>query len=125
MCDDDGPATPNELNLELLKEKHPLDEHQDTLQDFPDPASVVAWQTIASDVLEAIRSFPTVSADGPDGLKPDHVKNLVGFGGTTQALVEAMTEFINLLLRDECPEEIRPILFGGNLIAINKESGSR
>src|SRR6218665_294375 len=33
LCDSDGPATPNERNLELLKEKHPIDEHHETLQD--------------------------------------------------------------------------------------------
>ena len=44
------------------------------------------------------------------------------FGGPIQPLVEAITKFVNLLLRGGCPKDIRPILFGGNLIALNKES---
>src|SRR6218665_2453133 len=108
--------------LKLLKEKHPLDDHQETLQDLQDPASVVAWQTTTSEVLQAIRSFSAGSGGGPDGLRPDHLKDLVGFGGPIQPLVEAIIEFVNLLLRGGCPKDIRPILFGGNLIALNKES---
>jgi len=37
-------------------------------------------------------------------------------------LAEAVTDFTNLLLRGECPPTVRPILFGGNLIALNKDS---
>src|SRR6218665_641492 len=123
LCDGDGPATPNERNLELLKEEHPIDEHHETLQYLPNTASVVAWQATASEVLQAIRSFPSGSAAGPDGFRPDHLKDLVGFSGSMQPLVEAITEFVDLLLPRDCPKEIRPILFGGSLIALNKESG--
>jgi len=84
---------------------------------------VVAWQTTTSEVQQAIRSFPDGSGGGTDGLRPDHLKDLVGFGGPIQPLVEAITEFVNLLLREGCPKDIRPILFGSNLMALNKESG--
>lgn len=40
---------------------------------------------------------------------------------TAQPLTEALSEFMNLLLRGECPAEVRPILFEGNM---NKETES-
>ena len=47
----------------------------------------------------------------------------MGQNGMAQPLFGALTEFINLLLRGECPPVVRPVLFGGNMIAVNKESG--
>lgn len=34
-----------------------------------------------------------------------------------------MTGFVNVLLRDECPHELRGLIFGGTLIALSKKSG--
>src|SRR6218665_1841667 len=64
-----------------------------------------------------------IAAAGPDGFRPGHLGDLVGFGGHTEQLVGALTDFINLLLRGDCPQEVRPILFGGNMIALNKDKG--
>ena len=36
-------------------------------------------------------------------------------------MVGALTDFINLLLRGDCPKKVRPILFAGNMIALNKD----
>ena len=75
------------------------------------------------EVLEAVRSFPVGSAGGPDGFRPGHLLDLVGRSEPTQPLIEALTEFVNVLLRGECPPEVRPIFFGGNMIALSKTSG--
>src|SRR6218665_3825562 len=34
-----------------------------------------------------------------------------------------MTAFVNLLLAGTCPQELRPVLFGGTLFALRKKSG--
>src|SRR6218665_161180 len=47
----------------------------------------------------------------------------VMLGSVYQQLVGALTDFINLLLRGDFPQEVRPILFGGNMIALNKNTG--
>jgi len=39
-----------------------------------------------------------------------------------RAILSAITRFINLLLAG-CPNEVSTILFGGNLIALEKKSG--
>lgn len=114
------PAVPREQNLKLLQEKHPRDPCPEAL---PDPASVVTWQVTAGDVMEAIRSFPAGSAGGPDGFRPGHLWDLVGPNGMAQPLVDALTKFVNLVLCGEFPPQVRSILFGGNMIALSKESG--
>src|SRR6218665_1723337 len=89
-----APATPNERNLELLNEKH--DGHHDTLQDL--------WQATASEVLQVIRSSPSGSAGGPDGFRPDHLKDLVGFK-TLKMITSSSywrTNAFNTLFREIC-----------------------
>lgn len=73
--------------------------------------------------MTAIHSFPPGSAGGPDGLRPQHLLELVSCDEVGPALIAALTDFTNLLLRGACPPEVRPILFGGALIALSKASG--
>ncbi len=94
-------------------------------------------------VLAAVTSFPHGSAGGPDGLRPQHIKDLldgvgVGNGGTVSGeggtsgsdprptvnpLLEAITDLVNLLLSGEVPRFVRATLFGGSITAIAKKGG--
>src|SRR6218665_648923 len=123
LCEGGKMATPDEDNLVLLREKHPRDTNPEALEGLPDPSSTGAWQMTVEEVLEAVCTFPSGSAGGPDGFRPGHLLELVGSGDGALPLAEAVTDFVNLLLRGECPPTVRPILFGGNLIALNKDSG--
>ena len=38
-------------------------------------------------------------------------------------LLSAVTSFVNILLEGKCPAAVKPILFGGNLIALSKKTG--
>src|SRR6218665_38696 len=60
---------------------------------------------------------------GAEGFRRGHLLDLVGFGDACGPLVDALTDFMNLLLRGGCPAEVRPILFGGNMIALCKDNG--
>src|SRR6218665_1109048 len=122
LCEGGKMATPDEDNLALLREKHPRDTNPEALEGLPDPSSTGAWQVTVEEVLEAVRTFPYGSAGGPDGFRLGHLLELVGSGDGALPLAEAVTDFTNLLLRGECPPTVRPILFGGNLIALNKDS---
>src|SRR6218665_3216629 len=42
---------------------------------------------------------------------------------SSAAFLASLTDFINVLLRGECPNEMREIMFGGSLIALSKKSG--
>ncbi len=75
--------------------------------------------------IHAIRSFPSDSAGGPDGLIPQHLKDMTG--PTTnvgaQALLSALTRFVTLVLQGKTPMSIRPFFFGASLTALTKKEG--
>src|SRR6218665_1793863 len=62
------------------------------------------------------------SASGPDGLRPQHLLDLLNNQESSAAFLAALTDFINVLLRGECPKQMREIMFGGSLIALSKKS---
>lgn len=104
-----------------MLEKHPRDPNPGDLGRLPAPDASGSWVVTPAEVLEAVRTFPAGSAGDPDGFRPGHLADLVGFEEDSEQLVGALTDFINLLLRGDCPQEVRHILFGGNMIALNKD----
>jgi len=88
-------------------------------EDFlPNPISVTA-----KDIVKAIRSFPNGSAGGPDGLKPQHLKDMIGPSVNTSGLLSALSLFVQLVLDGRTPAPWRPFFFGANLTALQKKSG--
>jgi len=123
LCEQSVPAIPNAHNSDILRERHPVDPCPSKLSELPDPASTNPLQITEAEVVEAIRSFPAGSAGRPDGFRPSHLLDLLGHRETAPALIGALTDFSNLLLRGGCPQGVRAILFGGNLIALTKDGG--
>jgi len=85
--------------------------------------------TTAAALDSAIHAFPSGSAEGPDGLCPQYLKDLLngigisGEGGTHPLLIQ-ITALINVLLSGEVvPQEVRRVIYGGSLIACNKKGG--
>ena len=76
-----------------------------------------------AEVLKIVRSFPAGSSGGPDGIRPQHVLDLINCRECGTALLTSITGFINMLLEGKCHPDVAPILFGGNLIALEKKSG--
>ena len=89
----------------------------------PDPSTFDAVSVTEQDVTAAIRSFPAGSAAGPDGLRPQHLLDLISCKEAGQELVSAITALTNLLLEGRCPPEAASVLFGGRLFALQKKSG--
>ena len=60
------------------------------------------------DIVRAIRSFPNGSAGGPDGLKPQQLKDMFGPSAVdcSQALLPALISFIELVLEGRTPPSI-------------------
>ena len=75
LCSDDTQATPSAETLSKLQEKHP----QSSLTPGSLSALLVdsAVQVIESDVRKAVLSFPAGSSGGPDGFRPQHLKDLM------------------------------------------------
>lgn len=66
-------------------------------------------------------AFPRGSAAGPSGLSPQHVLELCTVPGIT--LVERLTHVVRWVANGTVPEEVRRILYGATLIALEKKDG--
>lgn len=122
LCSEDKQAPDNSETLSKLTDIHPV---SSPIGPIPSTTSKAGntFQASESDVLKAIRSFPAGSSGGPDGIRPQHIVDLVNCREQGPALLSAITSFINCLLDGKCPPTVRPVLFGGNLIALTKKTG--
>jgi hypothetical protein len=125
VCSEDRPAPCSAETLVALTQKHPPAKTDRRPATNPSSSSRLnALQVMDLHVIKAIRSFPAGSAGGPDGITPQHIKDLtMQVPGTSNELISALTDFVNLLLNGELPEYIREIIFGGTLIALQKKTG--
>ena len=120
ISSDESLAPNNSETLQSLLDKHPVaPADRRLIQDSLANSLCVS----SADVRKAIKSFPCGSASGPDGLKPQHLKDLTSDITSSDALLTLITNFINLLLSGRCPDNVRPFLFGGNLTALTKKDG--
>ena len=70
-------------------------------------------------LLRALRSFPVGSGPGPDGLRPDFLKGLIG-SGEDSSLVPLLAEFVQKMADGQIPHALRPWLAGGTLVGVGK-----
>ena len=78
----------------------------------------------AEEIRAAVRSFPNCSASGLDGLRPQHLKDLLSLQNETEEkLAEALASLTNLMLRGEVPEATRQRLYGATLMPLSKKDG--
>ena len=117
-------AEVNEGTLTALIEKHPAPHPDSNIPPVPVEGQG-ALEVTVEEVAKAIRSFPCGSAGGPDGLRPQHLKDMISpsavVGGPL--LLEALTSFINLVIDGKTPPPARPFFFGASLIALDKKDG--
>ena len=120
LASKDTVAPVNDVTVASLRVLHP----SAPVDLRPAPASFVTpLQATVLDVRAAIMSFPNGSAGGPDGLRPQHLKDLMAGKGEDDALLAAITQLINLILAGGTPDQVRPIIFGAALTAIMKKGG--
>jgi len=75
------------------------------------------------EVIRAVRSFSPGSAGGPDGVRPQHFLEMISCRESGPKLRSALTGFVNCLLQGNIHPQVSPVLFGGNLIALEKKCG--
>ena len=121
LVSDDTPSTLSVEGLAKLKQKHPTA----TLMadSLPQPQLDSFLSVIENDVRKAVTSFPAGSAGGPDGIRPQHIKDLMNCRETGADFLTALTSFVNMILAGLCPMEVAPVFFGGRLIGLDKKSG--
>src|SRR6218665_1018043 len=121
LCSSDKPAREDKNAMEELLSKHPVPPSDRPR--IPTNPSASPLQLTEEQILGQIRSFPTGSSAGPDGLRPQHLLELIRCPETGPELITSITGLVNLILAGTCPERIRPLLFGGMLIALRKKTG--
>jgi len=121
VCSDEKPALNNDATLDALRQRHPPASANRT--EVPDPSTFNALSVTGHDIIKAIRSFLAGSAAGPDGIRPQHLLDLITCKEVGQELVSTITALVNLLLAGKCPPEVATVLFGGRLFALQKKSG--
>ena len=124
---DDSLARPDEKTLNALRTKHPPRKPATSdaapLPDLENCTSSLVVQERA--IMDAIKSFPAGSSGGVDGLRPQHLKDMISVqnGDASVKLVARLTEFTNLCLSGKVPQSIPPIFCGASLSALNKKDG--
>lgn len=70
-----------------------------------------------------MQSGPCGSAGGPDGLRPNHLKEMIGPSATggRGVLLPALASFVQLVLEGKTPPSIHPYFFGANLVSLRKK----
>ena len=123
ICSDDAPAPDNQDTYQALLDKHPqAPEDRKPFQDPKESSKFTSFQASVSDVSKALRSFPLGSSGGPDGVTPQHLRDLINSNADVM-LLQTLTDFVNLLLSGSIPNDVKAIIFGGRLIALHKSSG--
>ena len=122
LASEDSIAPVNDETLAALRLKHrtpPPDVH------FPDVAAAPDRPEITcEEVSKALQSFSAGSGAGPDGIRPQHLKDLAGIRGETGTkFLAALCKANNRIVNGDIPPEAATVLFGANLTPLLKKDG--
>ena len=121
-CSDDPILDLNEETLSALRSKH-LPPHPNSCNPPPPEESITCVLVSEKDVAESICTFPNGLAGGPDGLHPQHLKDLTSPSaeGAGVRLIQSITAFINHLSQGGTPLSVRHVFFGAIMIPLGKK----
>ena len=124
-CSEDSIAASSDATFAALQFKHPPPHPDSFIPPLPQDPVAPTLSVSIDEVAKAIRSLPNGSAGGPDGLRPQHLKDLTdpSSEGGGHALLSALASFLSLVLSGGTPLSIRPYFFGANLFALEKKEG--
>ena len=77
-------------------------------------------QVSGGPVLQTVHSFAPGSLGGPDGLRPQHLIDLIAGAGEEESFLLILTSFINLILRGGVSLPVCYHIFGAGLFALSK-----
>ena len=116
---DENLVPPNKDSFNALLALHP----RAPFDRRPAPAVAPALQVTPAAIKNAIASFPNSSAGGSDGLRPQHLKDLLLGRTVEDPLLSAITDLINVIFDGRVPTYVRRTLFGGTLLTLAKKGG--
>ena len=118
LCSDDTAAPSNEETLQVLKDYYPgLPRDRRSPSDLAGNTQFIPLQISPDDVRRALRTLPSESSGGPEGLTTQHINDLLT-GDTDGKLLNALTDLVNLLLAGRFDNEVNKIIFGDGLSSI-------
>ena len=124
ICSTDKVLEPSEEVLDSLKDKHPSPFEPRKLPEPPSDEDNVVVSKLQ--VEASIRSFKSGAAGGPDGLTPQHLKDLTSkeLGQAATSLLETITNLLNqIIITGKIPGEVCEIFYGASLMALSKTCG--
>ena len=121
-CSEDSTAERSEATYLALKEKHPSPHPHSVIPPFQNNTPLFI-SVSEGDVAHAIKSFPNGSAGGPDGLRPQHLKDMINPLVDVSPLLTSLAAFSTMVLEGKTPPSVRPYFFGASLIALEKRGG--
>lgn len=83
-----------------------------------DPVECYSYQTSQQEVFGVIGSFPAGSLGGPDVVHSQHITELLNSRDVGPGLITELSALVNLFLAGTCPPSLRPLFFGGSLMAL-------
>ena len=123
-CSDDALAETSEDTYSALLAKHPPPHPSSVPPPAPDSSQIASICVTPEMVVSAIRSFPAGSSGGPDGLLPQHLKDLLNPpSGVTAPFLSALSSFVSHVLNGNTPTALRHVFFGARLVALTKRDG--
>jgi hypothetical protein len=104
-----------------MRSKHPGPRPMDEARckNLREISPAAAVQVTAEDVGKAVRGFPRVSAPGPSGLRPQHLKDAMAAGWADEVLRE-LTAVVNKMAKGNVPDNAQEYVTGANLTALPK-----
>ena len=123
LTEDASIAPQNKETIQKLQDKHPKE--LCSFVEVPHGPFALLYSGV-EEVSEVIRSFPNGSAAGCDGLSPQHIKDMflnINEGPLKDKNIQRFTNFINHIINEKMPDEIRQVFYGAQLIALNKKDG--
>ena len=123
-CSEDTIAPKKNSTLDTLRQKHPPP-HPNSQMPPPSEEPSRCPIVSADEVALAIRSFPNGSTGGPDGLLPQHLKDMTGASAESggPVLLSALTTLVNIIPQGKIMRMARPLFFGASLTALTKKDG--
>lgn len=111
--------------LDILKSLHPSCETMASPKDLPMPANPPIF-TITPDIIDkVIKSFPIGTAPGPDGLRVQHLLDVLRMlpANSPNDIRPAITRLINSIMTGRVPSFVPHQLSSSRLIPLNKKDG--
>jgi len=116
LCSNEEYTPPDASSYAILQSRHPPSP--------PDRRKITSTTSPLlfvqlSNIRFAVRSFAPGSSGGHDGLRPQHIRDMLDTSAPG-TLDQALLDFTNFTLSGGMPVEVRPVFFGEMLHALAK-----